>query len=139
MDYVIKMMTASALLLLNVDEDPVIASQIQMGNESTKQTNKQTNKQLHFQKMQWSTKQRTGSRGKALHQLFDLNIWPNQECNSGGVGYAVLGRNASGKTLLARSIAQSLKGIPDQSLDTYQSDTSTNPMHCPSCTHPIWW
>ena len=114
---------------LAVDEDRAFASQY-------RRERNHRNKQLHDQKMQWSAKHHIDSREKSLHQ-FDLNIWPNLECNSGGGGHVVLGRNASGKTLLARSIAQSLKGIPDQSLDTYQSDTSTNPMHCPSCTHPI--
>ena len=37
---------------------------------------------------------------------FDLNIWPNLECGSGGGGHVVLGRNASGKTLLSHTLLQ---------------------------------
>ncbi|KAL7530317.1 hypothetical protein ACHAXR_004502, partial [Thalassiosira sp. AJA248-18] len=39
---------------------------------------------------------------------FDLNIWPNLECGSGGGGHVVLGRNGSGKSLLSRSLVHSL-------------------------------
>ena len=104
---------------LAVDEDSAFASQYNWEPNHR-------NKQLHETKMQLSAKQCIDLSEKKLHQ-FDLNIWPNLVCNSGGGGHVVLGRNASGKTLLARSIAQTLKCIPDQSLDTYQSDTSTNP------------
>jgi molybdate transport system ATP-binding protein len=62
-----------------------------------------------------------------LSHQFDLNIWPNLECHSGGGGHVILGRNASGKTLLSRSIVQSLRNIRNENVDIYESDTSNNP------------
>mmetsp|Transcript_20788 Transcript_20788/g.34265 ORF Transcript_20788/g.34265 Transcript_20788/m.34265 type:complete len:615 (+) Transcript_20788:67-1911(+) len=39
---------------------------------------------------------------------FDLNIFPNLECGSGGGGHVVLGKNGSGKTLLSQTLINSL-------------------------------
>lgn len=38
---------------------------------------------------------------------FDLNIYPNLECGSGGGGHVVLGKNGSGKTLLSQTLINS--------------------------------
>jgi ABC-type molybdenum transport system ATPase subunit/photorepair protein PhrA len=99
---------------VNIDRDLLLESQDSLETS-------QRGKQLHLQQNFWSK----------IHQLHDshrvdLNIWPNLECNSGGGGHVVLGRNASGKTLLSRSIVQSWRSIPNQSVDINQSDTANN-------------
>ena len=113
---------------VHIDRDLLLESQYSL------ETN-QRGKQLHLQQNYWNKiHQLYDSIDNASHQ-FDLNIWPNLECNSGGGGHVVLGRNASGKTLLSRSIVQSLRSIPDQSVDIYQSDTNNNPyLHSGSIT-----
>ncbi|KAL7539333.1 hypothetical protein ACHAWF_006377 [Thalassiosira exigua] len=61
-----------------------------------------------------------GKPGPETHQLntFDLNIWPNRECGSGGGGHVVLGRNASGKTLLSRSVVHNRQEDSSQHAET---------------------
>ena len=55
---------------------------------------------------------------------FDLNIWPNLECGSGGGGHVVLGRNGAGKTLLSRSLVHS--GTDNSDCDD-SHDSGDNP------------
>jgi len=44
---------------------------------------------------------------RSILDSFDLNIFPNLECGSGGGGHVVLGKNGSGKTLLSQTLINS--------------------------------
>lgn len=57
---------------------------------------------------------------------FDLNIWPNLECGSGGGGHVVLGRNGAGKTLLSRALVHAGDEMDLSSVDD-SFDGDVNP------------
>ena len=92
-------------------------------------------RQVHLQK-HWNQQHQNYSSSNPSqfkHSSFDLNIWPNLKCGSGGGGHVVLGRNASGKTLLSRSLVHSLQSIRND-IDgkhynelTHEFDNTINP------------
>ena len=77
----------------------------------------------------WNNKQQSTIQNYTSWQFvkpFNLNIWPNIECGSGGGGHVILGRNASGKTLLSRTLVQSLGNIRSAYQDNDEGTARNN-------------
>ena len=109
----------------NMDGDLLLESQDSLEtNHREDQLRLQRHWDLQQQQQQQQQSSRSSSSNNERFNAFDLNIWPNLECGSGGGGHVVLGRNASGKTLLSHSLVYTLTKDSNQTND---NDGCDNP------------
>ena len=102
------------------DRDLILESYSSLTNEECIQ------QQLHLRR-HWNQQQFPSTHNPAhLFDPFDLNIWPNLECGSGGGGHVVLGRNGSGKTLLSRSLVHLLEMSAKEDMGDYYGQSANN-------------
>jgi ABC-type molybdenum transport system ATPase subunit/photorepair protein PhrA len=79
-----------------------------------------SNEQLHHLQTHWK-EQFTSyeySNHPPLH-LQDLQIYPNTECKSSGGGHILLGRNASGKSLILKSLIHNIHSTQFKQVNPY--------------------
>lgn len=106
-----------------IDNDLILETQHQLAND------KHNQHYIRHLQNHWNQQQSIppNHNPTQLFDPFDLQIFPNLECGSGGGGHVVLGRNGSGKTLLSRSLIHTLENESDN--DSPNHDTNNPFLH----------